>query len=231
MTYMTRGRRHVVPPRRGALGGIADLFTKSEESVCLDRANAAVAPMDAKIDDLVRNWNPTGFFLSSEIRELVIATMRAVSQAQDLVNRAAAEPNASQESVMRASNDLGRAGQRSLVYLDSAKAADQQGLRLVNAPGIKRWVTDTLATCSSAVVTASVIGCLRPWWVSALAAFQSAFDVVFGVAKRVVGAVLAIGETALKVVSDLPDLYGILKWMALAGVGYWGYTQIRGRAP
>lgn len=231
MTYMTLGKRRA-PPRKRALGGIVEILTgKSEESACLDQANAAVAPMDAKIDDLVRNWNPTGFFTSAEIRELVTVTMRAVSQAQDLVNRAAAEPNASQESVMRASNDLGRAGQRSLVYLDSAKAADQQGLRLVNAPGIKRWVTDTLAACSSAVVTAAVIGCLRPWWLSALSAFQSVFDVVFGVAKRLVGAVLAIGETALNVVGDLPDLYGILKWAALAGVGYWGYTQIRGRAP
>ena len=105
--------------------------------------------------------------------------------------------------------------------VQAAAAADQQGIRTVNAPGFKRWITDTLATSSSALVTASVIGCIRPWWVGALAAFQSAFDVIYSLASRVVGAVITLGEVALKVPDALDDLLTIAKWGLGLGGAAW----------
>jgi hypothetical protein len=230
MTYTALRRYQRRKPT--SLGGFFDdllqsITGKSEEGHCVDRANADAAPFDAKVDDLVKNWNPTGFYPPKDVRDLISVTLKVVQQAQGVIDRAAAEPNASQASIMRATNDLARAGQRSLDYLDAARAVEQQGLRLVNAPGLKRWVTDTLATCSSAVVTAAVIGCIRPWWVGALSGFQAVFDVAFGVAKRIVGAALAIGEVALKVVGDLPDLYPYLKWGLLAGGAYLAWTKLR----
>jgi hypothetical protein len=188
---------------------------------CLDQANAAVAPFDAQIDDLAKNWQPTGFYTTADIRTLVGQAMATVQQGQAAVNLAAAEPNASQDSVMRATDDMARAGSRALDYLQAATEADQQGIRVVNAPGLKRWVTDTMAAASSGMVTASVIGCITPWWVSALAKFQSVFDRAYAVVKLVVGAAIAIGETMLKVAGDLPDLYPILKWTALALGAAW----------
>lgn len=229
MTYTLRRYQRRKPP---SLGGFFDdllqgLTGKSEEARCIEQANAAAAPFDAKVDDLVRNWNPTGFYTPKDLRDLISVTLKVVQQAQGVIDKAASEPGASQASIMRATNDLARAGQRSLDYLDAARAVEQQGLRLVNAPGLKRWVTDTLATCSSAVVTAATIGCIRPWWVGALAGFQAVFDVAFGVAKKIVGAALAIGETALKVVGDLPDIYPYLKWGLIIGGAYWAYTKLR----
>ncbi len=230
MTYATVTRRRYRRRKPAGLAGffddILDQVSGKGSGQCIDQANQAMAPMDAKIDDLSRNWNPTGFYTSTDIRDVVSTTLRAVTQAQSLIDQAAAEPNASQESVLRATNDLARAGARSLDYLDAARVADQQGLRVINAIGLKRWVTDTLASASSAAVTASVIGCLRPWWVGALAAFQGVFDVAFTVARRLVGAVIAIGETALKVADDLPELYDILKWGLLAGGVYWAWIQL-----
>lgn len=227
MTYLAK----VKPMRRyrrrpAAMSGwLADMMDKmagvDPDSQCLDQANAAVAPFEAKIDDLVRTWSPTGFYTSQDIRDLVSSTMQVVAQGQAAIDQAAAEPNASQESVMRATDDLARAGGRSLDYLQAASAADQQGIRTVNAPGFKRWITDTLATSSSALVTASVIGCIRPWWVGALAAFQSAFDVIYSLASRVVGAVITLGEVALKVPDALDDLLTIAKWGLGLGGAAW----------
>jgi hypothetical protein len=82
-----------------------------------------------------------------------------------------------------------------------------------------------MGAASSAMVTASVIGCITPWWAGALSAFQGAFDIGYGVAKRIVGVVVAAGETVLKVAEDLPELYDILKWGALAAVGYYVWTR------
>lgn len=231
MTYTRRATYRRYARRRPSMGDwlddiLADISratgtsSPSGEQQCIDRANAAIAPLDAKIDDLVRNWNPTGFYTPADMRQVMQATMQTVQQAQAAVDLAAQEPNASQDSVIRATNDLARAGARSLDYLDAARRVEDQGLAAVNAPGLKRWVTDTLAAASSAMVTASVIGCITPWWVDAMAAYQAAFDRAWSLIKRVVGAVLAIGETALKIADDLPALYDLLKWGLLIGAGY-----------
>jgi hypothetical protein len=229
MTYaiVPRRYRRRKPGLGDILDDVLDKIRGSEQQQCINQANQAVAPLDAKIDDLVRTWQPTGFYTSADIRDLIGATMQVVAQAQAVVDQAAAEPNASQDSVMRATNDLARAGGRSIDYLDAARTADQQGLRVINAVGLKRWVTDTLASASSAVVTGSVIGCLRPWWVGALAVFQQVFDVAWAVAKRLVGVVVAAGETVLEVAGDLPEIYQILKWGLLAGGVYWAWIQLQ----
>lgn len=243
MTYLsTTQRRYPQPrPRRASPRPLSDWFDDmiqnlqnatgigSQESQCLATANAAVAPFDARITALAQNWNPTGFYTASDVRNLISSTMTVVTQAQSSVDQAAKEPNASQDSVMRATDDLARAGSRSLDYLQAARDADAQGVRVINAPGLKRWVTDTLSAASSAVVTASVIGCITPWWVGALATFQAVFDAAENAIKGIVGTVIAIGETALKVAADLPDIVDVLKWAALAGAAYWLWTKYNNR--
>jgi hypothetical protein len=232
MTYMKPSRRYAPIKRTkptGSLGAwwddiIAKVEGGSPEGQCVDAANQALAPFDAKIDDIAKNWNPTGFYTSADIRNIVGQTLAVVRQSQAAVNAAAAEPNASQDSVMRASSDLGRKGQASLDYLQAANDADAQGLRVINAPGFKRWITDTLAVASSGMVTASVIGCITPWWVGALAAFQSVFDPLYALLKQFVGAVIAIGETALKVAAGLPEAADLILWGGLAVGAYYIWT-------
>lgn len=227
MTYIQR--RHARRGKRG-LGDFWDNITQpaigSDQKRCLDQANALVAPMDAKIDDLARNWQPTGFYTPADVRDVIGATMKVVLQAQATLDQARAEPNASQESLIRASNDLTRAGQRSLDYLQSASDADAQDIGALEAPDLKKWVTNTLASASSALVTASVVSCIRPWWVGALAVFQAYFDIAWSVAKRLVGVAIAAGDTVLKVAEDIPQFYEYVKWAAIIGGGYWLWIQL-----
>jgi hypothetical protein len=238
MTYQKtktalRRYRKKPPPLAGwfddaisSITGVPVFFpTNTGTSQCLDQANASMAPFDAKVDDLIRTWTPTGTYTPQDVRDLIAATMRVVQQGQAAIDAASREPNASQDSIMRATSDLARAGGRSLDFLAAARDADASGVTAIEAPGLKRWVTDAMGTSSSAMVTASVIGCITPWWVGALAAYQSVFDVGYGVAKRIVGVVVAVGETVLKVADDLPQLYDILKWAALAAGGYYVWTR------
>jgi hypothetical protein len=231
MTYLVKAaprRRYIKRGRPSVLSGLLDpiLPGPSPESQCIAQANAAMAPFDAKIDGLIKTWNPTGFYTSDDIRSIVGSVMTTISQAQASVDQATKEPNASQDSVMRATDDLARAGQRSLDYLQAATQADGQGTRVINAVGLKRWVTDSLAAASSAMVTASVIGCITPWWAGALAAFQSVFDKAWAVVTAVVGTLLQVGEDVLKVASSLDDIYEVLKWGALAYGAYWLWTNV-----
>jgi flagellar biosynthesis regulator FlaF len=193
---------------------------------CLNQANDATAPFDARVNDLAQNWQPTGFYTASDIRSIVSSVMATISQAQALVDQAAKEPNASQDSVMQATDDLSNAGKKSIDYLQAANQADAQGTRAINAVGLKRWVTDSLGAASNAMATALVIGCITPWWVGALAAFQSAFDKAWTLVRAVAGTVLQIGEDALTVVDHLQDIYNVLKWGALALGAYWLWTNV-----
>lgn len=230
MTYLVKSspRHRYVKRRLSGLSGLLDpiLPGPSPESVCLAQANAATAPFDAKVNDLAQNWTPSGFYTSDDIRSIVGSVMTTIAQGQALVDQAAKEPNASQDSVMRATDDLANAGKRSLDYLQAATQADAQGTRVINAVGLKRWVTDSLGSASSAMTTAAVIGCITPWWVGALAAFQSVFDKAWAVVKAVVGTALQIGEDVLKVASNLDEIYNVLKWGALALGAYWLWTEV-----
>ena len=226
MTYLVKpaARRYV--RRRPALSDWFDdirdkLSGGSEESKCIAQANQQVAPFDAKIDDLVKNWQPTGFYAPEEMRDLMMSVMATIRSAQSQLDQAAQTANASQDSIIRATNDLGRAGQRSLDYIQVTNEADQTGVRVINAPGFKRWVTDSMASASSAMVTAATIACLKPWWTTALAMFQAAFDVAWSKAKMLVGVALAAGETVLKIADDLPEIYDVLKWGVLAVGALW----------
>lgn len=239
MTYLAPRmvQRYVRRPMRPSLSGwlddiVADLNPQpSQSSQCIDQANAAVAALDARTNDLAKNWAPTGFYTTADIRSLVSSTMAVVQQGYAALNQAATSANASQDSITRATDDLARAGGRSLDYLQAAQTADQQNLRTVNAPGLKTWVTNTMGAASSAMVTASTISCMEPWWLGAMATAQAAFDALWSVAKQVVGAVLAIGETALKVANDLPELYDTLKYVALAAGAYWLWINYVERRP
>lgn len=230
MTYLVKAmpRRYIKRRRPSALSGLLDpiLQGPSPESQCLAQANEATAPFDAKVNDLAQNWQPTGFYTSDDIRSIVGSVMTTIAQAQASVDQAAKEPNASQDSVMRATDDLANAGKKAIDYLQAANQADAQGTRAINAVGLKRWVTGSLGAASSAMVTASVIGCITPWWVGALAAFQSVFDKAWAVVKAVVGTALQIGEDVLTVASSLDDIYNVLKWGALALGGYWLWTNV-----
>lgn len=233
MSYLVKAHAPRYTKRRPrGLGGFIEDITNSivpqpsVTSQCLQQANAATAPFDAKVNDIAQNWQPTGFYTSDDIRSIVGSVMAVIQQAQATLDQAAKEPNASQDSVMRATDDLANAGKRSLDYLQAATQADAQGTRTINAIGLKRWVTDSLGAASSAMVTAAVIGCITPWWVNALATFQSAFDQAWTVVKAVIGTVLQIGEDALNVVDHLQDIYTVLKWGALALGGYWVWTNI-----
>lgn len=231
MTYLRKAlpARYIKRRPRGLSGlldNITDGILPSQESQCIAQANAATAPFDDKVNDLAKNWQPTGFYTSDDIRSIVGSVMATIQQGQALVDRAAAEPNASQDSVMRATDDLANAGKKSVDYLQAASQADAQGTRAINAVGLKRWVTDSLGAASSAMTTAAVIGCITPWWVGALAAFQSAFDKAWGIVKAVVGTLLQIGEDALTVVDHLQDIYDVLKWGALAYGAWWLWTNV-----
>ena len=230
MTYIAkRARVRMAPRRKSGMGGwIDDLaqqagISPSENSVCLDQANAAAAPIEAKVDDLDRNWNPTGFYTVADLRQVVSSTLSVVQQGYAALTQAATQVQS--DSLNEANAELSKAG-NSIDYLNAARDAEAKGISTINAPGLKRWAVSTLRSAADAIVAGAMVTCLEPWWLSALSSFQTAFDVAWGVIKQIAGAVLKVGEVVLKVPDLLDDVVTYAKWALLLGGALFMFSEL-----
>lgn len=216
--------------RRRSLGDIP-MTTDPDEIIawqCREQAKTTLAPLFAKVDDLSSNWQTTGFYTPEELLSAVTTTMDAVRQAQSSLDRVLAEPNTSKDALTAAAQKLFGAGERAIDYINAAKQATSAGIRVVNAPGFKQWVIDSLRAGADAMSTASVAACSNPLWLSLLSSFQGGFDVAWGAVMAIGRTVLKIGEDALKIAASLDEIYETFKWVGLAGLaGYlaWKYLK------
>ncbi len=232
MTYMIRARRQ---PRHAGMSGLVDDMidqysagtqipgidpTVVLEAQCVTKAVAAGQGFKSKIDNLDATWNPTGFYPPDDVRSVIGSTMELEALGRAAIDKVQIEVHVRTDLLNRARDGLDRAGARAIDYLDAAREADSKSIRLVNAPGLKQWVIDTMNAASAALIVGQAVDCLKPWWLSALEAYQEAFDVAITHVVSVAGSVLAVGENAVKVAFSLLEHLNLL---ILAGLGVGGY--------
>lgn len=233
--HVQRQRRNVavrLPRRRGLGDAISDAIAQqigsgggtSQDSQCLDQANAASAPFDAKVVDISQNWNPTGFYTIADTRQIVNSVLAVVQQGYSALSSAAVQQ--ASDVINEANAELSDASGKSLDYLNAATDAENKGIATLNAPGLKRWVVSTMQSASDAITTGAMVTCMQPWWVGAIAAFQTAFDAAWSVVKQIVGAVLKVGEIALKVPDAVDTVMTVASWALGLGLAYWAYTEL-----
>lgn len=230
MTYIAKRKpaRLFARKRQGLGSWFDDLLQQggvpTESSQCLDQANAQVAPTEAKITDLDKTWNPTGFYTAADLRQVVNSTLSVVQQGYAALSQAAQQLQS--DSLNEVNAELSKASGNSIDYLNAARDAEANGVATINAPGLKRWVVSTMQSAANAVVAGAVVSCMEPWWLSALGAFQQAFDLAWAVIKQVAGAVLKLGEVALKVPDLIDDIVTYGQWAVLLGLAYYAFTSL-----
>lgn len=201
-----------------------DLFKKSivppwasnVETGCLNQANqsAAVVDTDAKIDDLARNWNPTGYYSPADIYTAMKSVTDAITSARAALIGAVLSTSDAAQQVAQAQAYLNRSTERAAVYTAAIANAKASGISAINAPGLKQWVLESMVNVGQAFTTVAMLQCNSSWLDTA----ASVLSAVWGVVKRIAGIVLKVGETVLDAADDVLDLYKVLKWGAL-GVG------------
>lgn len=200
------------------------LGIQSQTSACLDQANASVAPFEASIDDLDKTWVPNGFYTIADLRHVVQSALAVTQQGYAALTQAA-QMLGTTDTINEESAELGRVSSQSLDYLNAATEAEGKGIAVVNAPGLKRWVISALQTSSNAMVAGSMLACMQPWWLEALQAFGDALAVAIAVFKKVVGAIIKLGELVLKIPDALDDALTIAKWALGLGLAYYLFTS------
>lgn len=254
MSYLTKSKPRPARARRPPRRGIGDLWDSlmegashgnpeiaaflagnSAEAQCLASAQAQTAGFDAKTNDLAKNWNPTGYYAPDDVTNLVGNTLSILRQATDALGKAMSlsiAPDARDALAQFLTKTQSKMSD-SLAYSQAVGAAHAGGANVIDSPGLRRWVLDSMTQASAALDAAAYVSCLQPWWASALGMFQSAFDLLYGVARAIVGLSVAIVEAAAGAIIKVPDLLSTLftygKWAAVAGGAWWLYTQVKKR--
>lgn len=205
------------------LGGESGAWLRSaldqqEEMACLNKANASgrVAEIDAKTDDLSKNWRPTGFYTPAEMTSLVSAIVAYSTEAAVPLATAPRSTSDAEQQIRQAQAYLARNIERSKMYQGAVATAKRDGSAAIDAPGFRDWVINSLVNISQAFVTVAVLQCRTSWLDRAAAIAKAISDL----AKRVAGVVLKAGETLVKVADRSLDIVQYVPYIA-AGVGLW----------
>jgi hypothetical protein len=227
------------PPSLGIwpLDQIAEFVVGSssgEQIECKDKANVAVAPIDARIMDLSKNWNPSGYYTPAQMSEIVNQTLIAIHSAGDHLRAAPTATSDAQQMINDAASKLARRGTESLAYTRAHQSATSQGIKIVDAPGLRRWVISSLGDVSFAHTIAYVQECAKPGLAGAIIAYQKVFDGVADTIKAIVGVAIDVVKALGKLMYHLPDTlstaYTYLKWAAIIGGGVWAFLEIKKRS-
>lgn len=246
MSYQIR--RRVARPRRGLGDDFTDWLngnlkpggpgvpgvpvsagSPSESSLCLDAANATTAPLDARVADLAANWNPTGYYSPDQVTQITTSTLTLLRSAASVVEQAMHDPDApdARAALMQFYSEINGRSSDSLQFTQAVGAAHAQNINVIDSTGLRRWVIDSMTSASSAIAAAAYVNCQRPWWVGALAAFQSAFDALYNLVSKIIGILVKIGETVLEIPDTVATLVKYAKWIGLAGLAYYAAVKLK----
>ena len=200
-------------------------FPAAWEAAC--PPSSTTLSLAAKATDLEATWNPTGFYSSADMRSILGAMMDAVNAQHNAVMTAQASYDI--QPLREAATTYNEIGKRAIDYTEAWRAADASGAAAIDAPGLKRWVVDSLRALNKGMRAVEIAACDKPWWLTALAGYQAAFDKLIAVAKRIIGVIVKLGETLIKVAERTLDIVALLPYAAAAAGAYLVYTRIKRR--
>lgn len=193
------------------------------ETACLNKANAsgAVTALDAKANQLAREWNPTGYFTPADIRHITGLLISASGSARAAVAVSPLSTSDADSMKRQANAYLDRNVKRAQAYVDAAAKAEASGA-IVDAPAFKTFVTNSLVNISQAYTTAAMLSCAESWAQHALSIANDVIDTC----KAAVGVVASGVENIVKVVTT-PWLRYVTIGAGVILLGLFGYAYWR----
>lgn len=222
----------VVGPNAGQTTG-----NPSTTLVCLGAANQATAALDGYTNDLDKNWLPSGYYAPAQVTSVVGQVMGVLSSVgsmlQQQINAAGAATSGYDVANLKDSLDkVSRAIGGSVDFTSGAQQATVNGIKQIDAPGLKRWVVSSLSTASAASNAAYVISCQTPGFIAVFNTVASVFQAAWNAIKAIGGILLDVAKDVLKIPDTIGTLITLAKWGAVAGGAYvvWReFKKSRGR--
>lgn len=238
MSYLSKRMQR----RRGpGLGGLVEDVMNSlskwttgttpeaaQNKACLDAANAQSSAMLAKASDLSKNWTPTGLYSLEQIQSLVQNTLSMLSSASTTLGRAIAEaPDGADDALkIKVAAIQRKMSTEGTVFTTAIGNAMKAGIAVIDAPGLKTWIVNSMITAADGITAAYYVTCQMPWWFTALKAFMAVFDKVWGAAKQVAGVAVELGAQVLKIPDTIGQIWTMAKWASIGLLAFWAYENV-----
>lgn len=237
MTYLSnRRRRRVVrsrPPMGGVLDFLNDILNPLDSSVrkvnCVGELIVQLDPIDAKIAEIDRAWNPTGFFTADDITRVFDVVLSEVGSSLDRIVSANIDGLAKAVSGEIAA--LQSVASESSAFVDAVRKARASGIRVINAPGLKPWAMRTLKAARELTSATVLFACDQPEIRQQTLLFFQGLDKIGAVVRAIGNAALKAGEVAIDVVGGLGQFLGVvvkfLPHIALGAGALYLYTKFK----
>lgn len=254
MGYHLVGRQHARARRRNTgmagLGGISDIVldvisgvtgtnvgaavealsastNDATQNACIAQAKqtGAIAKIDLAINDISKNWQPSGFYTPDQILQIVnLVTVTTLVPALTLVGGAplstsdAADQIAGYQKQLRMymGTDPDYTGATAQTFIAGAGAATAQGKTVVEAQGLKAWVMKAMLSSSAAMTLTSVLNCNTTFLDSIWNGIVAIGNFVKALGSLVVGA----AEAVFTIPDTLSTMWKVVKYGAIAGAAY-----------
>jgi hypothetical protein len=205
---------------------ISSSTNDATQQACIKQADASgsVKQLDAAMMDISQNWQPSGFYTPDQITQVVLliqanllTPLSAIKTAPQSTSDAA---DIIQNYVSKIDRDMGLEpgyqGTTAKTFTDAAAAARAQGKTVVEAPGLKRWVVNTLQDALGALVAASVLSCNT----TILDDVNRALVSLGGFLKSIGNLVVGAAEAVFAIPDTISTIWKVAKYGAIAGAGY-----------
>lgn len=202
-------------------------FNGPSEAGCAQNREKATAGLDAQTLDLAANWKPTGFYQIADMVKMRDATMATLADASAAVTTALDRPLTYKATLTMALSNVQRKMTDSLPFTNAIGEAQKRGIRVIDSPGFKRWVIDSLNAASNAMGHVAYMACIKPALVSLVEKAYQLWRTVVAIGKAMVRIVVAAGEQFLRIPDTLGTIWTVTKWGTLAVGAAWLLTKLK----
>lgn len=202
-------------------------FNGPSEAGCAQNRDKATAGLDAQTLDLAANWKPTGFYQIADMIKMRDATMALLADASAAVTAALDRPLTYKATLTMALSKVQNASRDSLPFTNAIATAQAKGIRVIDSPGFKRWVINSMNAASVAFGHVAYMACLKPALVSAIEKAYQLWRAVVAIGKAMVRIVVAAGEQFLRIPDTLGTIWTVTKWGTLAIGAAWLLSKMK----
>ena len=196
---------HMINPVEAALRPIA----------CRDQARLEVAGIDAQVAEAER-WSPTGFFTPGDIETVILTVINMRAQVR---NEMAEQPNFDLDNDDHSDLLAGLSLPSQQPFMTAVIEARKSGARVINAPGLKHFVVESLKNVRKASLEVAFLDCNMSAFERFVRAVNAAVDKVLEVLKVIVGIVVKAGELVVDALDTTFQLFKFAKYAVLFGGG------------
>lgn len=220
--------RYLNPPfAYDPIGYSRCLVDQARDAECSATAAAATTGMVRQREEMMRTWASAGFYRPADLEKIIGQTYDVIAKATSVAQSALSERTTEKTAISQALSEALAQKGKSLPFVQALNQARATGVQVIDAPGLKRWVSAALIAAEGCYEAVALVHCHRPWFLSGLEHAAVAIDALWKVV-RVIGQItVAAGQAILKVPDTLSTLWTIATYGTLAGVAIWAAIKMR----